>query len=79
MLVSSCQTEPKGSPPITTVIERSVLIDSMCQAVKPIKPSRQDVLTSETEEAIGDHNNAFWCACEASRPPEFDAAAICKP
>jgi len=79
MLLSSCQTEPETYPNTTTVIERVVTKDSMCSASGPIKPSHLDVLTSDTKEAIGDHNNAYWCACPSQRPEGFDVAICAMP
>jgi hypothetical protein len=48
----------------------------MCQTGKPILISVDDLLTLGTKEQIGDHNNAYWCACDAQRPPGFNAS-IC--
>ena len=39
--------------------------------------SHGDVLTLETAEAIGDHNNSIFCACPEKRPEGF-SASICK-
>jgi len=44
---------------------------AVCSA-KPILVSRQDVLTDETAEAIGDHNNVLFCQCPYLRPLGFD-------
>jgi len=49
----------------------------LCTTGTPILISRGDVLTLQTAEAIGDHNNAIFCACPEKRPPAFNAA-ICK-
>lgn len=76
MLLLSCQTAQQAYPPTTTETENVVTTDAVCGWTKPILLSRADILSKPTEEAVGDHNNAYWCACEAARPPGFDAA-IC--
>lgn len=76
MLLWSCQTEPETFPATTTVIEKVVTKNAICQSGKPILLSRQDVLTDATKEAVGDHNNDFWCKCPDQQPVGFDTA-IC--
>ncbi len=76
-LLSSCQTEPKASPNIISATSGAVWKEVLCTTGTPILISRGDVLTLPTAEAIGDHNNAIFCACPEKRPPAFDAA-ICK-
>jgi hypothetical protein len=46
--------------------------EALCSTGKAILISRGDVLTVETAEQIGDHNNTLWCACDRLRPPTFD-------
>lgn len=77
MLCASCQTEPKPSRSIITATSSAVWKEALCATGKAILVSHNDILTLETKEAIGDHNNALFCACPEKRPPAFDAA-ICK-
>jgi hypothetical protein len=51
--------------------------EALCSTGKAILISRSDILTLETAEQIGDHNNALWCACDHLRPTTFDAG-ICR-
>jgi len=77
-LLSSCQTEKaQVSPRTTTAIERTVYIDAICASGKAILISHNDILTLETAEAIGDHNNDLWCHCPEKRPATFDAS-VCR-
>jgi hypothetical protein len=72
----SCQTAPKPSQGIITATEDAIWRSAIC-ASKPILISRQDVLTAETAEMIGDHNNVLFCECDHLRPAGFDPS-ICK-
>jgi len=76
MPLLSCQTEPKPSQTIITATSDAIWRSAIC-ASKPILISRQDVLTVETAEQIGDHNNTLWCACDHIRPAGFDVS-VCK-
>jgi len=51
--------------------------EALCSTGKAILISRADILTLETAEQIGDHNNSLWCACPEKRPASFNAS-ICK-
>jgi hypothetical protein len=52
-------------------------VDATCASGKAILISRGDILTLETAEMIGDHNNELFCRCPEKRPAKFDAS-ICK-
>ena len=71
-LLASCQTEPQPSRQLITATDRAVWKEALCSTGKAILISRGDVLTVETAEQIGDHNNTLWCACDRLRPPTFD-------
>lgn len=76
-LLSACQTEQRPSQSIITATRDVVYIDATCASGKAIFISRGDVLTLETAEMIGDHNNELFCRCPEKRPAAFDAS-ICK-
>lgn len=77
-MLCSCQTEEApGFPKSITGIEKTIYVDATCASGKAILVSHGDVLTLETAEAIGDHNNDLWCKCPEKRPQGFNAA-ICK-
>ena len=77
VLLPSCQTEPRPSRTIISATASAVWKEALCATGKAILVSHDDILTLETAEAIGDHNNALFCACAEKRPPTFDDA-ICK-
>lgn len=77
LLIPACQTQEPGYLTSTTVTEKLITKDSMCQVAKPILVSRSDVLTTDTAEQVGDHNNVVWCTCPEKRPQGFDAK-VCK-
>lgn len=72
-LLASCQTEPRHSPSIITATKDAVWKEALCATGKAILISHGDVLTLETAEQIGDHNNALFCSCPEKRPATFDA------
>lgn len=76
-LFTSCQTERKPSRTIITATSSAVWKEALCATGKAILVSHNDILTLETKEAIGDHNNDLWCHCAEKRPQGFDTA-ICK-
>ena len=76
-LLASCQTDARPSKSIIIATDRAVWKEALCSTGKAILISRADILTLETAEQIGDHNNALWCACDHLRPTTFDAG-ICR-
>jgi len=75
--LSSCQTEPRASRTIISATSEAVWKEALCATGKAILVSHGDVLTLETAEQIGDHNNSIFCACPEKRPEGF-STAICK-
>ena len=75
--LASCQTEPRPSKSIIIATKDAVWKEALCATGKAILISHDDVLTLETAEAIGDHNNALFCQCPEKRPASFNAS-ICK-
>jgi len=76
-LLASCQTEARPSRQLIIATDGAIWKEALCATGKAILISRGDVLTLETAEQIGDHNNTIWCACAEKRPATFDAA-VCR-
>ena len=76
-LLASCQTEARLSKNITTATDGAIWKEALCSTGKAILISHDDLLTLETAEQIGDHNNQIFCACPDQRPATFDVS-ICK-
>lgn len=68
-----CQTN-QASPITTIATDELITTDAEKGVYKPIFPSRSDVLTKETEEAIEAHNNVYFCRHKAKRPLGFDTS-----
>lgn len=77
-LLASCQTKPaQPSATLITATDKAIWREALCSTGKAILISRNDILTLETAEQIGDHNHALWCACDHLRPATFDVG-ICR-
>lgn len=63
--------------PKTIGIEKTIYVDATCSSGKAILVSKNDILTLETAEMIGDHNADLWCKCPEKRPANFNAN-VCK-
>ena len=68
----SCQTEKQPSRTLIIATEGAVWKEALCSTGKAILISRADILTVDTAEQIGDHNNTLWCSCPHLRPASFD-------
>lgn len=77
-LLCSCQTkEEPVFPTKITGIEKTIYVDATCASGKAILISKNDILTLETAEMIGDHNQDLWCKCPEKRPATFNTN-VCK-
>lgn len=72
-LLASCQTEARPSRQLIIATDGAIWKEALCATGKAILISHGDVLTLETAEQIGDHNNALFCSCPEKRPATFDA------
>ena len=76
-VLASCQTEARPSKSLIIATDRAIWKEALCSTGKAILISHDDLLTLETAEQIGDHNNSIFCACPEKRPEGF-STAICK-